>query len=135
MLLGPEDLRRVRDTAGAMLDDYPDSVVHAHSYNNHIAADGPRYDIDETTGIATDCVGLNSNSWYQLYNANTLPSHGKCCTPDIDCANFRLYTPGITSMLARLDHHLGSPERFEGWLDICELWGSLMMFDHERMAH
>ena len=132
LMLKGKDLIRAREMLNELIEEYPDVVVYSKAYNQYITSPGSRYTIDENTGVATDCGGLNSNKWYQLYSSDTHESRGKCCTPNIDCRTCRLYTPGITSLLDRLDEYLDTEENFEGWLTICELWRNIMMYDHKR---
>lgn len=127
-LLTPEALERARDTIDDVIDLYPETVFHTHAFNRVCTDPGGLYDVDPTTGIATNCGGRNFH-WHQSYRVDLKPSDAKCCTPNVNCKDCRLNAVALASLLFRLDRFVGSIQEFRDWLDICEQYGRSNLLD------
>jgi hypothetical protein len=127
-ILVPDALERARDTIDNIIDLYPETVFHTHAFNRVCTNPNGLYDIDPTTGIATNCGGRNFR-WHRSYRVDLKPSSAKCCTPNVDCKDCRLNAVALASLVFRLDRFVGSIQKFRDWLDICEQYGRSNLLD------
>lgn len=118
MLFDTPSLLRARGVVNELIVQYPGTVLQSRAFNDAVTAPGPLYALDEA-GIARNCNGRNF-AWHQGYRVDMQPSDAKCCMPNVDCAQCRLYTIAIASFIFQPERFLDSPQTFEGWLDICE---------------
>ncbi|MAI90776.1 radical SAM protein [Ponticaulis sp.] len=130
MMLTAEDLEQVRGKMDEMIDLYPGQVFPTKAYNKRALGSELIYQLDGN-GIATNCAGSNANPYYQLYATDGSPNRNKCCTPNVDCSTCRLWAPGIATLMFRVEEAVQSEQAFIDWIEYCETWGKLMMFEHE----
>ncbi len=126
----PEDLPHAHDAVNRIIDDYPRSCLHTKELNRWMTLGGSRYDIDAATGIAVNCGGRN-NHWHQAYGVDMKPAAAKCCTPNVDCSECRLYAPALSTLLFRREAFAGGLGDFRAWLAMCEQWGRLFLTDQD----
>lgn len=123
----PEDLPRVRGTIDEIIDRYPQTCLHTKELNYWMTHTG-RYNIDDMSGIAVNCGGRN-NAWHQAYGIDQQPLAAKCCTPNVECKDCRLYAPALSTILFRQQDFNKNLNDFLTWLVICEQWGHIFLTD------
>jgi Radical SAM superfamily len=114
-----ESLVRAHICVSQLIDEFPETLVYSHSYNDWITDPEPRFELD-TNGIASNCLSRIGGS-LSLIGPNLAPvANAKCCTSDVDCRTCRLYSGGLASRLRLRRADLASRDAFEMWLEICE---------------
>ena len=124
-----EDLCGLHETIGGIIDDFPKTCLHTKALNDWMLQ-GERYTVDGKTGVAVDCGGRN-NAWHQAYGVDQRPLQTKCCTPNVDCRECRLYAPALSTALFRQGDYTADVGQFRKWLALCEQWGRLFLTDED----
>lgn len=124
-----EDLRRTEDAVTEAMEKYPDTVLFSRAYGERVTRPGPLYDLDEATGIATNCASrIREPLRYHRTNGRAVTI--KCCTPDVDCAHCRLYSGGWSSRFRPDPEFLVDSGSFERWLEIIEMAGRIFLYPY-----
>lgn len=126
----PSDMPEVYNAINRVIDSYPETCLHTKALNHWLTMRGQRYEIDENTGVAVNCSGRNTK-WHQAYGVDMKPSPGKCCTPNVECSDCRLYSPALNSILFQHDRFSDSVDNFRSWLALCDQWGRLFLTDDD----
>lgn len=108
------------------MDDYPQTVLFSKSYCERITRPGPMYALDDTQ-IAIDCSSRIREP-LRYYRTDGSTAQMKCCTPDVDCANCRLYSGGWSSRFVPDAEYLIDEVSFAAWLDIIETVGKIFLY-------
>lgn len=116
-----EELEYCKTTVANLIDEFPDTIVYPHPYNNEITSSGSIFTLDETDGLATNCAGRH-NGTHHTYLSTLELSDRKCCTPNISCDECRQLTTYLPSRLQPTAKDITSRESFIDWLEICEYW-------------
>lgn len=120
------DLAKTRETLAATIEDYPDTVVYCHEYNDYMCQPGSRYTLDEN-GIALDCQSRIVNPM-RYYTTDLTSRSVKCCTPDIDCSQCRMYSGGWSSRFIPTPQDVTNREAFIAWLNIIDTLGRIFLY-------
>jgi len=128
LIMTSEALKRARETIDEIIDLYPETVFHTHAFNRVCTDPNGLYEIEPSTGLATNCGGRNFR-WHRSYRVDLKPSSAKCCTPNVDCKDCRLNAVALASLVFRLDRFVDTIENFRDWLDICEQYGRSNLLD------
>lgn len=128
MLFNPESLLRAREVVNELIAQYPGTVIQSKAFNDALTTPGPLYNIDPETGIASNCNGRNF-AWHQAYRVDMQPSDAKCCMPNVNCEQCRLYTIAISSFIFQPQRFLHSLAGFQEWLDICDQFVNVYLPD------
>lgn len=130
MLFGPESLLRARDVVNEMILRHPRAVLQTRAFNDALTDPEPLYQLDPETGVATNCNGRNFD-WHQGYRVDLQPSNAKCCMPNVNCSECRLYTIAIASFIFQPERFLHSIAGFCDWLDICDQFARVCLLDSD----
>ena len=122
-----QDLGRTRRTVAALMDDFPDTIIYSRAYNDWVTAPGPRYDIDEA-GIAKRC-GSRMIGTIKYYGTDLKQMQPKCATPDVDCAQCRMYSGGWSSRFQPDVGDVSSEAKFSDWLDMMQVLGRIFLYE------
>jgi hypothetical protein len=129
LLLGPSDLARSQALIGEAMENYPQFILYNHHFNQWVHRAEGLYDIDPTTGIATNCAARVTPSYRHFHVDLQDAGEVKCCTPNIDCQSCRLYAQSLGSIL---QHRTGRSRKggdFDTWMGLWRLWHLLFWGD------
>jgi hypothetical protein len=121
-------LLRARAVINEMIIKHPKTVIQNRAYNDALTAPEGLYDVDRDTRVARNCNGRNFK-WHQSYRVDRKPSDAKCCTPNVSCAECRLYSPSLVSFVFQPERFLGCIDGFCDWLDICDQFARVFLLD------
>lgn len=127
MLFDAESLIRSRGVVNELIAQYPGTVIQTRAFNDALTDPKPLYDLDEQ-GVARNCNGRNFD-WHQGYRVDMKPSDAKCCMPNVNCEQCRLYTIAIASFIFQPERFLHSLEGFQDWLDICDQFARVCLLE------
>ncbi len=130
--LTTSDRERVRNLLDRMIDDYPQTVVYSHFYNDWTSRATGLYQIDPQTGWASDCPTRDA-SFHRHYHVDLQESDGKCCSPNVDCQDCRAYAIAHATFRHRVSDHLASRETFARWVDVVETWCRLFLIGWDEL--
>lgn len=125
---GPVDLARIHATLDAVADRYPRTVVYSRAYNRWVTDPDGLYRIDPFTGWATDC-GTRNSGMHRHVRTDLSFSDNKCCSPNIDCRDCRVYGMASGTAVSRFRRFATTYDGFRDWLDIAEQWSRLFLRD------
>ena len=149
--LTPEDLIRVRDVCSELMLRYPQTVVYSETINEAVNRPEGVFTVDPQTGEAIDCWSLNAkqnDGGYRNYQTDF--SVGRCCLPNTDCSECRVYVVMYGKLIfgtqqallkdGRLltqderaaREALRDPEELVRWLDVVDTWLALSVVGYER---
>ena len=117
----PQELEYCRITVAKLIDEFPETIVYPHPYNNEITAEGSIFTLDDNDGLATNCAGRH-NGTHRTYLSTLELSDRKCCTPNVSCRECRQLTTYLPSRLQPTGKDVRHRESFIDWLEICEYW-------------
>jgi hypothetical protein len=123
-----EDLIRARHVLSDLMDEFADTIVYSKAYNEWMTEPGPRYAIDPETGVATHCGSrIIGNMMY--YGSDLRRMQPKCCTPDVDCSQCRMYSGGWSSKFQPSEDDVANGQAFSGWLDMMTVLGKIFLYE------
>jgi hypothetical protein len=128
-----EGLGEARRVVDALIDEFPDTIVYSKAYNRWITETGPRYEIDPHTGVAIDC-GSRIVGHMRSFTPDRQPFAMKCCTPDVDCSQCRMYSGGWSTKFQPSARDVADPQAFSDWLGMMETLGDIFLYDREQHA-
>lgn len=126
LIFDDEALAAVRREAQQLIEDFPDTVVYSQAYNDWVTQPGPLHRIDPATGTAPNCRS-RIVSPLTYHRADLSRSNEKCCTPDVDCSQCRMYSSGWSSRFEPRADDLRNRVSFEDWLDMIETLGRIFI--------
>lgn len=126
--LSTAELARIRRCVAELMEEFPDTVIYSRAYNAWITEPGPRYDLDPQTGIATHC-GSRINGGMKYFGSNLQRMMPKCCTPDVDCSQCRMYSGGWSSKFRPSARDVVSAAAFADWLDMIAVLGRIFLYE------
>lgn len=129
-MLGPEDLDCIRHVLGEAIECFPETVIYSHAYNEEICRPNPGYTIDPSTGWATDC-GSRIVEPMRYHTVDLEQASVKCCTPDIDCSQCRMYSGGWSSRFVPRHADVVDTTAFRRWLDMIETLGRIFLYPRD----
>lgn len=119
-----DDLVRARNLIAELIDEFPDTVIYSKTYNDWVTGPGSRYELDPQTGVAIRC-GSRLDGAMRFFGPDLQPAEPKCCTPDIDCSECRIFSGGWSTKLRHVDYDLESDDAFADWLDMMATIGKI----------
>ena len=122
-----EDLREVRRTVAGVMDEFPETVLYSRAYNDWACQPTGLYEIDPMTGVATHC-GSRIIGQMRYHSADLQRTQPKCCTPDVDCANCRMYSGGWSSKFQPSDRNVADEASFTAWLEMIDVLGRIFLY-------
>lgn len=127
LVLGPDALRRARDSIGELLEQPGRRILYDHAFNALIHDPAGLYaDAREPGAVTRDC-GVLLTPALRHYNTDLSASAGKCCTPNIDCSSCRLYAQSFASALTRATRELRQPGGQQRLIGLWRLWCELFL--------
>lgn len=123
----PDDLSRAADLMTEAMEDFPDTALCTPAFRDLITQSGPLFDIDPETHIARNC-GSRIQGALHYYSTALRSEDVKCCTPNVDCRECRLYSGAWSTQFMPAPQFLQSAETFEGWLDMMEMLGRVFIY-------
>ncbi len=120
------DWTKVRDILAGTIEDYPETVAYCQEYNDHMCQPGSRYQLDES-GIALDCQSRITDPM-RYYTTDLEAKSVKCCTPDIDCSQCRMYSGGWSSRFIPTLKDVATPKSFTAWLNMIDTLGRIFLY-------
>jgi hypothetical protein len=122
LLLGPSDLARSRALIGEAMENHPQFILYDPYFSEWVHRPEGLYDIDPTTGIATNCAARVTSHYRHFHVDLQDAGEVKCCTPNIDCQSCRLYAQSLGSVLQRQTGRSRKGSEFETWIGLWRLW-------------
>lgn len=122
-----DDLVETRKVVRGLMEEFPQTVVYSSAYNDWITRPGPLYELDPETGNATRC-GARVIGQMKYYKADLSVSAPKCCTPDIDCSQCRMYNGGWPTNFQPTLDNVACADTFCDWMDMMEALGRIMLY-------
>ncbi|WP_054001829.1 hypothetical protein [Shimia sp. SK013] len=122
-----DELARASDVMTSAMEDFPDMTLCTPAFRDLITQLGPMFDIDPETNIARDC-GSRIQGALKYFSTNLQAENVKCCTPNVDCKECRLYSGAWSSQFIPSAQFLQSAEMFEQWLDMMEMLGRVFIY-------
>ena len=132
MVFTQESLRRARLMVREVIESYPMTVIQSAAFDTAVTTPGQIYELDEKTGIASNCNGRNF-AWHQSYRVDMQPSDAKCCQPNVDCSQCRLYTNALASFIFQPERFRPDPQGLADWLDICDQFAHVCLLDSDSV--
>jgi hypothetical protein len=127
------DLARVRNSVRDLMEEFPDTVLYAAGYNEWVTRSGSLYDIDPETGVATHC-GSRIIGKMRYHTSDLQQAERKCCTPDVDCSQCRMYSGGWSSKFQPTEHDVFNADSFSRWLDMMDVLGRIFIYPNTRFG-
>jgi hypothetical protein len=127
-LFSDADLLKTRTLIADLIEDFPETIIYSEAYNNWATRPGSLYDIDPKTGIATHC-GSRVIGQMRYYGSDLQQMQPKCGTPDVDCAQCRMYSGGWSSKFQPSERDLADEESFSAWLDMIAVLGRIFLYE------
>ncbi len=124
-------LDRCRAIVSDLMQEFPETVVYTKAYNDWVTQHGSIFEIDPETGIAPEC-GSRIVGNMKYFGADLNAHEVKCPTPDINCAECRMYSAGWSTRLKLFDKDVTSAGAFDDWCDIIEALGEIFVLPRER---
>lgn len=125
LLLSPNDLARSQALISEAMDNYPQSILYDPHFNEWIHRPEGLYDIDPATGIATNCAARVTPHYRHFHVDLQDAGEVKCCTPNIDCQDCRLYAQSLGSILQHRTGRSRQGKDFDTWIGLWQLWHQL----------
>jgi len=122
-----DELARTAEVMTTAMEDYPDTALCTPAFRDLITHSGPMFDIDPESNIARDC-GSRIQGALKYYSTDLQAQNVKCCTPNVDCRECRLYSGAWSSQFVPASQFLQSRETFEQWLDMIEMLGRVFIY-------
>ena len=115
------------------MDEFPDTIIYSKTYNDWVTRAGPLYELDAETGVAVHC-GSRIVGQMTYHLSNLEPATPKCCTPDIDCSQCRMYSGGWSSKFQPREADVASDRAFSDWIDVILVLGRIFLFENPPAA-
>ena len=131
LMLSKQQLLEVRNVLDTYIDRYPDTLLYTKAYNHWVTNPNGLYEIDEESGIATDCAIMKQK--YNIhYRTDFTSTDSKCCMPNIDCTHCRPYAAAFGSAIARYKRFFKTYDGFKTWNNIAEQWIDMFFIKNEN---
>ncbi len=130
LLFQTDTLRRARDVVDELREQFPATVLQTQALNDVLTQEDPIYQLDDSNGIALNCNGRNF-AWHQSFRVDTTPSDAKCCQPNVDCSQCRLYTNVMASLIFQPERSITDRRSFLDWLAVCEQFAHVCLLDDD----
>lgn len=127
-VLQGDALIRARDTIDSLMEEFPGTILYSHRLNELATRPGQLYDVDPETGIAKKC-GSRIVGNMSYYKADLTSQAVKCCTPDVDCTQCRMYSGLWSSRLMPSPEDLADSSSFSRWLDLVITLGKVFLYE------
>ncbi|MEQ8653350.1 MAG: hypothetical protein RIC87_12875 [Kiloniellales bacterium] len=128
-----ESLVACRNTVRDLMDAFPETIVYTDHYNAWATQAGSMFHVDEDTGIASNC-GSRIIGTLKYMGADLNARDLKCCTPDVDCRDCRMYSAGWSTRLQLLPADVASAKSFQTWCDDISALGKIFVYRPETGA-
>lgn len=112
--LGPSDAAAIINHLRAIRDKYQENTIFPEEYAQLALDPVKTFNVDPETGWARACTLLN-NKVYRHYNHDLNFKPDSCCTPDVDCANCRVYLNVHTKILSTSNNYFKNTEKRHAW--------------------
>lgn len=122
-----DDLLRLKEAMTRAMNEFPETVLCTPGFRDVITQTGPLFDIDPDSQVARNCGSRIVGNL--RYHSTALTAEAvKCCTPDIECRDCRLYSGVWSSQFIPDARFLRSRETFVVWLDMMEMLGRIFLY-------
>lgn len=128
-----ESLLACRQTVRDLMEAFPKTIVYTDSYNDWATRAGSMFHVDDTSGIASNC-GSRIVGTFKYFGADLQPRDLKCCTPDIDCRDCRMYSAGWSTRLQLTPADVASADSFRVWCDDMAALGKIVVYRPDDSA-
>ncbi|MEE7474793.1 hypothetical protein MPAR168_22240 [Methylorubrum populi] len=129
--LTPLVLARVEKEIGRLMEEPGSTILYSNDFNKRIHDSAGLYvDRDPENGVARDCGVLLSES-LRHYNTDLNRSNSKCCSPNVDCAECRLYAQSFATFLSRGTRQRRDAAEWAQTVRLWRLWAALFL-NHDR---
>lgn len=126
LIFDPKSLAEAREAMGSAIEDFPETVRYCHEYNDYMCQTGSRYKID-SHGVATNCQSRIVDPM-RYHTVDFKTASVKCCTPDVDCSDCRMYSGGWSSRFIPAQRDVESVNAFKGWLNTIDTLGRIFLY-------
>lgn len=124
-----DSLRRARDTVDELMDDFPETIVYSRAINRRATQPGQIYEVDPISGIAEKC-GSRIVGNMRYFKADLKSEPVKCCTPDVNCRECRMYSGLWSTSLMPTAADVATADTFSDWIDVIRTLGKVFIY-HE----
>lgn len=129
-ILSPAQIARATDAIMRARRDFPSTVLYSDHFHRWLVRPLGLYEIDPTTGIATNC-GNRLSQRHRHYNVDLSATVAKCCSPNIDCSQCRAYAPSYATFLLEQATPRIRTEAKAEWLEVWDIWTKLFLGEDE----
>lgn len=124
-----DDLIHARGVIADLMDEFPETIIYSRTYNDWMTEPGPRYKLDPETEIAANCGSrIIGNMHY--YGSDLRQMQPKCCTPDVDCSQCRMYSGGWSSKFQPDENDVADARALSNWIDMMNVLGKIFLYEH-----
>ena len=122
------ETRRVMDRA---MERFSETVVYSPAYNRWATRNGPLYDIDPETGVATNCHSRMIGTMRYFKADMQHAAQEKCGTTDAICSECRMYSGGWSSKFELRDEDVADAAALADWLEMVATAGRIFLIERE----
>lgn len=122
-----DSLLTCRQTVRDLMDDFPETVVYTEHYNRWATQTGSMFHVADGEAVASNC-GSRIMGTLKYFGADLEPRDLKCCTPDVDCRDCRMYSAGWSTRLQLLPEDVVSQTAFRAWCEDMTALGKIFVY-------
>ncbi|CAN0376654.1 unnamed protein product, partial [Ectocarpus fasciculatus] len=123
----PDQLLQTRDTVEAVMTDFPDTVIYSRAFNRWVTQPQSLHEIDPETGIAPHC-GSRIQGNMRYFTTDLAEKTPKCCTPDTNCGDCRMYSGAWSTKLMPTTDDFSSPQKLEEWIEMMDALSRIFLY-------
>jgi len=126
--LSDDDLSRAREVISQALDDFPETILYTHQFNDWVTQPGPIFEID-SNNLAENCHS-RIRGRMRYYLTNLQQDERKCCTPDVDCRTCRMYSGAWSSRFTPTWNEVKDVESLTKWMANIEVLRKIVLYEN-----
>lgn len=125
--LTPEALAHAGNEIARLMEEPNSTIIYSENFSQRIHDPKGLYaDRNPVNGVARDCGVLLSDN-LRHYNTDLRRSDAKCCSPNVDCADCRLYAQSFATLLSRGTRLRRNAPEWARTVRLWRLWTALFL--------
>lgn len=126
LILTRRDLDQSESAIAEAQDRYPETIVYDAGFSAWVHGQDGHYNLDES-GLAIGCPSRLTKR-FRHFNADLSRSSAKCCSPNIECSQCRLYIQSLATALQRPSRAaIAGGDGLARWTALWRLWCRLFL--------